>query len=254
MFRQLTPQSSLESLKKEAKRWLKALRANDAEARARLQRAHPNAPLEPGLRDVQHALALEHGVSGWNTLTNLFTPTALHQYEEMADALLDAYRTGTPAAMERHWNLTWHRRNWESMRTYVQLDLGRRPEAGQQDNDISLADARTFVAREHGFHSWQALTEYVTALPSKQSAIAAKPVTLLSLDEKGASQRVARAQESERNHLARRGGVFRLCRSHQSGRRHVGPAPSFAAAMRRRRDQRNSRHHGGISRQHPRGD
>ena len=36
MSRTLTPDSSLETLKKEAKRWLKALRAGDAEARRRL--------------------------------------------------------------------------------------------------------------------------------------------------------------------------------------------------------------------------
>ena len=28
----------------------------------------------------------------------------------MAEALLEAYRTGTPEAMERHYRFTWHRR------------------------------------------------------------------------------------------------------------------------------------------------
>jgi ankyrin repeat protein len=65
MSRALTPGTSLDSLKKEAKRWLKALRARDDQARGRLARVHPNAPAEPGLRDVQHALALEHGFAGW---------------------------------------------------------------------------------------------------------------------------------------------------------------------------------------------
>ena len=60
--RQLTPASSLDNLKKEAKRWLKALRAGDARARARLLRSLPQAAGESTLRDVQHALALEHGV------------------------------------------------------------------------------------------------------------------------------------------------------------------------------------------------
>ena len=57
--------SSIDNLKKEAKRWLKALRAGDADARARLERAYPNAPDEPGLRDIQHALAREHGFDDW---------------------------------------------------------------------------------------------------------------------------------------------------------------------------------------------
>ena len=59
----------------------------------------------------------------------------------MAEALLEAYRTGTPAAMERHWALTWHRRNHQAMRTYVQLDLGRQAGAADQDDDITLDDA-----------------------------------------------------------------------------------------------------------------
>jgi hypothetical protein len=37
MTRQLTAASTLDNLKKEAKRWLKALRAHDGEARARLE-------------------------------------------------------------------------------------------------------------------------------------------------------------------------------------------------------------------------
>jgi len=73
MSRRLTPQSTLENLKREAKRWLKALRANDSAARARLERALSNAPAEPTLRDVQYALALEHGLEGWSALKSLVT-------------------------------------------------------------------------------------------------------------------------------------------------------------------------------------
>lgn len=60
--------STLDNLRKAAKRWLKALRANDPEARARLRRAYPDASDSPTLRDVQHALALEHGVESWIAL------------------------------------------------------------------------------------------------------------------------------------------------------------------------------------------
>jgi hypothetical protein len=69
MSRQLTAASTLDNLKKEAKRWLTALRANDKRAYARLRRAYPQSPAEPTLRDIQHALALEHGVEGWTALT-----------------------------------------------------------------------------------------------------------------------------------------------------------------------------------------
>lgn len=196
-----TSQNNLESLKKEAKRWLKALRANDPEARARLLRANPKAPDLLVLRDVQYALALEHGFTGWKALvvscsaTTATSHPTLQQYQEMAEALLDAYQTGTPAAMERHWKHTWHRRNWQGMRTYVQLDLNKRPDTENTDVSISLEDAQYLVAREHGFENWQTLTQYLAALSANTSRIAAKPVSLFSLDAKGTRQRVA----SERN-------------------------------------------------------
>jgi uncharacterized protein len=66
--RQLSPKTRLANLKKEAKRWLKALQARDEEAERRLLRAYPDAPSEPKLRYVQHGLALEHGFSGWEEL------------------------------------------------------------------------------------------------------------------------------------------------------------------------------------------
>jgi ankyrin repeat protein len=68
MTRQLSAESSLENLKREAKRWLGALRNNDSAARTRLERALSSAPPAPGLRDVQLALAREHGLAGWTEL------------------------------------------------------------------------------------------------------------------------------------------------------------------------------------------
>ena len=68
MSRKLTSASTLENLKREAKRWLKLLRGGDSAARARFERAHPSPPLEPGLRDVQLALAREYGLVGWAEL------------------------------------------------------------------------------------------------------------------------------------------------------------------------------------------
>ena len=68
MHRQLTATTTLDNLKKQAKRWLKALREKDAAARERLQQAHPNAPGKPVLRDVQYALAREYGLNSWKEL------------------------------------------------------------------------------------------------------------------------------------------------------------------------------------------
>jgi hypothetical protein len=68
MPRQLTSATTLDNLKKEARRWLKALRENDPEACERMQRAYPSAPHPPVLRDVQHALACEYGMANWKDL------------------------------------------------------------------------------------------------------------------------------------------------------------------------------------------
>jgi len=76
-IRSLGAGATLESLKKEAKRWLKALRERDSAARERLLRVLPNGGAEPGLRDVQHALALEHGLDGWAALKQALADHAL---------------------------------------------------------------------------------------------------------------------------------------------------------------------------------
>jgi ankyrin repeat protein len=77
MSRTLTLKSTLETLKKEAKRWLKALEAGDAKAQARFRAATPRAPAAPGLRDVQLALAREYGLPGWAALRQALDELAM---------------------------------------------------------------------------------------------------------------------------------------------------------------------------------
>lgn len=69
MARTITPATSLDNLRNEAKRWLKGLRANDPDARDRFERAYPAGPAHPVLRDAQHALAREYGHESWKALT-----------------------------------------------------------------------------------------------------------------------------------------------------------------------------------------
>jgi ankyrin repeat protein len=68
MSRRLSRSRTLDNLKTEARRWLRALRAGDDRALARLVRVYPRAGATPTLRDIQHALALERGVTGWTAL------------------------------------------------------------------------------------------------------------------------------------------------------------------------------------------
>jgi hypothetical protein len=81
--------SSLDNLRKAAKRWLNALRAHDAEAHARFRRAFPDGPADPGLRDVQHALAREKGAESWIALKQ----QVQHERQPLA-ALLEAAGKG----------------------------------------------------------------------------------------------------------------------------------------------------------------
>lgn len=181
MSEQFPVARSLESMRKEAKRWLHALRNGDADARARLLRTTPDAGTNLTLRAVQHALAREHGFAGWTALKEALEAAAQHDapmlthYEEAAAALLDAYRTGTLEAMERHYRLTWHRRAWPAMRTYVQLDLGKRPTSPGDNVEITLDDARYLVAVEHGFGSWAKLVEFTEAT-SRSVFVASAPL------------------------------------------------------------------------------
>ncbi len=182
---------TLESLKNEAKSYLRALRAKSADAIARFERALHQQPENATLRDVQHALAREHGFAGWSELklavdadaAARFSAAAesLAKYEEMVAVLLDAYRTGTPAAMERHYAFTWHRREWSVMRTYAQLDVGKRPAKPGDDVELTTDDARYLVAREHHFESWAALAKFAASgqfRPRSQpeGEVAAEPI------------------------------------------------------------------------------
>ena len=77
MSRPLTPTSSLENFRREAKRWLKALRTGDADSRRRLLAVLSAVPADPGLRDVQLALAREYGFPGWTALRQALDDLAL---------------------------------------------------------------------------------------------------------------------------------------------------------------------------------
>jgi hypothetical protein len=197
MPREITSGTTLENLQKEAKRWLRALRANAADARARLERALPNAPESPTLRDVQHALALEHGLPGWTALRDrLAEGAAMRRYEKVAEALVTAYRTGEEAGMRIVWDYFGHGRAWAAMRRYVRLDLGKTEEPKSPEDDvITLEEARFLVAVAQGFESWKALAEYAASLPPGKSTIAAKAVAIYSLDDSGSKQVSARSRD-----------------------------------------------------------
>jgi Leucine Rich repeat len=196
MSRQITPRTTLENLKREAKRWLKALRANVADARARLQRVLPNAPKAPTLREVQHALALEHGLRDWTELKQrLPQGTPLRYYENVAEALVTAYQTGNDSAMRIVWDYFGHMRAWDAMRRYVRLDLGKTEHPQRNEDDaITLPEAQYLVARTQGFKSWHELADFAASVP-RGKTIAAKSVSMVSIDEAGIKEEIIRSRD-----------------------------------------------------------
>jgi hypothetical protein len=159
----------MENLRKEAKRWLKALRANDPDARARFERASPKAPATPVLRDVQHALAREHGYDSWIALTRAIgtpateTPAALTRadYEQLAQDYVRALDAQDAEALRRL--------NERYTRSFsfddVASEIWRRVYAFRQrssrvpKNFLQLDEARMLVAQNAGFGGWDTLVE-----------------------------------------------------------------------------------------------
>ena len=182
MPRQIAARTTLENLKREAKRWLKALHDGDDQAHARLLRSLPTRPATPTLRDVQHALALEHGLSGWNALKErLAQDAAMRRYDKVAEALVEAYRDGGADSMRIVWDYFGHMRTWDAMRRYVRLDLGKTESAKPGEEDVvTLTEAQYLVARCQGFDNWHALTAFAVSVQPAKTTIVAKSIRLYS--------------------------------------------------------------------------
>jgi len=129
MIRKLTARSSLDSLKKEAKRWLSALRHADPEALARLKQALPSASPADGLREVQQALAREYGFESWAALKLqladevLARRTHAERLEEFLEHAILNY--GIPPS-EPRWQPSY--RDDPSRRAYAARILAKHPE------------------------------------------------------------------------------------------------------------------------------
>lgn len=196
MPRQISSRTTLDTLKTEAKRWLKALRAGDGDARARLDRALGDPPADPTLREVQHALAREYGFEGWAALKQRLAPDAhIRRYDAVADALVTAYSAAEPSAMRIVWDYFGHMRAWDGMRRYVRLDLGKGEEPEDPAHDeITLAEARSLVARAQDFENWSALEEYMAQVPPGR-ILASKAIALVSSQDSGEKKVVGRSRD-----------------------------------------------------------
>lgn len=129
MIRKLTARSSLDSLKKEAKRWLNALRDSDPDAIARLNHVLPGASTTPTLREVQQALAREYGFGSWTALKLHLADEALARRthaERLAEFLEHAILNYGIPPRETRWQQSYP--DDPSRREYAARILMKHPE------------------------------------------------------------------------------------------------------------------------------
>ena len=167
----LPARPDLEQQKKRAKDLLKALRAGDEDAFARLRWSHPRlvhaAPgqaesAELKLADAQWVVAREYGFSSWPALKAWFdalagrpTPQRLFEadpqyYRDRAFGLMSVKQTGERGA------LRIVRRFHPAFATLSEDEA--------RDAPFSQADAELVVAREHGFDDFAGLEAGLEAL------------------------------------------------------------------------------------------
>ena len=165
---------NLEQQKKRARELLRALRAGDADALARLRAHHTRwATVDQAqvrqlvsLHDAQFALAREQGFASWPKLkafsaasgdlrhTHLFVPES-QWVAERVHGLLRTKASGVPAALEQI--RLWHPRFSDA----TDDEILRAP--------FSEDDARLVYAREHGFDGWDELTARADALRERRA-------------------------------------------------------------------------------------
>lgn len=168
MQRKLTSTTTLDNLRREAKRWLKALRENEPGACERFERANPKHSGTAVLRDVQYALACEHGFKNWKELNvalqHAERSRTTKAYEQAARDFVDAYN-GDATALERL------NRHYDRSFTFEDLkaEIWRRDYAYRQrssrvpENYFPIEEAQIIMAQDAGFGSWNKLMDALAA-------------------------------------------------------------------------------------------
>ncbi|HWM14812.1 MAG TPA: ankyrin repeat domain-containing protein [Gaiellaceae bacterium] len=141
---------SLEQLRKQAKDLLRAHRAGEATAAARLAAHHPR-PDEPlKLAGAQLVVAREHGFPSWPRLRAYVERVAAHGPE-----LQHAY----------HEDLEYYEGRAYGLRASAEDGTeGAAAAFRRWDAPLTERGARTVVARQHGFSTWAGLRRHVASL------------------------------------------------------------------------------------------
>ena len=171
---------NLEQQKKQARDLLRAIRAGNADALARLRRHHARwAALDEGavrqlvsLHDAQFVLAREQGFASWPKLKAYAEPSSRSRHTRLFVAdlawitdrvhgLLRTRDSAGPAALEQI--REWHPR----FSDWTDEEIRQAP--------FTEEDARLVYAREHGFETWDDLTSRVNLLASNPATANTEP-------------------------------------------------------------------------------
>jgi hypothetical protein len=176
MPRKVTSTTTLDNLRREAKRWLQALRDGNPEAREQFERVYSKhtgpkhtGPKRTGpavLRDLQHALAREYGLENWNELKLAVQQAARSRtreaYEQAARDFVAAY-IGDATALERlnrHYGRSF---NLDDLKAEIwRRDYPYRQRSSRlpdRDNHFPIEEAQSIVAQDAGFNNWQKLMQ-----------------------------------------------------------------------------------------------
>jgi ankyrin repeat protein len=145
MPRALTPRTNLDALRKEAKRWHKAIEAGDADATVRYAAAS-GALSNPKLREVQHALAGEYGFASWAALKQEIEDRARSHAERVALFLeKSAHRYGVAPGTE-----TWgnYERDAPARGARAARLLARHPEIARDSLHTAVAAGDVDAVRD----------------------------------------------------------------------------------------------------------
>lgn len=197
MPRSLSHHSNLDALRREAKRWLKALQAGDADASSRFERAMPEQGYGHGgeakLRQVQQALAREHGFASWAALKHDLEDRARTSAERTALFLEKSVNRYGVSPATRQWGD--YERDGPARGALAMRLLQRHPEMAKESIHTAvaahdLAAVRAFLAKEvslansvSDFDGWTPLARLAYArLPSDRVAANALDIAAALLD------------------------------------------------------------------------
>jgi len=194
--RHLVPHITIESLRKQAKRWLKDIEAGDADASARFRQVFPGAKA-PTLREVQQALAREFDRPSWAALKQEIDDRARSHADRVRLFLEKSAIRYMTAPGTTQWNT--YEPDRPARGVYAARLLLRHPEIARDSIHTAVAAGdveavRAFLARDPsvadqrgGPDNWTPLLRLAyTRLPVDAASINALDIARLLLDH-GAS-------------------------------------------------------------------